>query len=187
MNSSTITLTKLGAAHRQLRTAITLFFDEGDPVSTYALAFASYEIFHTVSKHRDPNRRDLLFDSFLIKDEFRRDWNRHVRREVNFFKHGDRDPEGSIEFNPELTEWFLLYATYARDLCGESQSEEETLFTWWLQINKPHLLTEEGSKFVSDRIPINELEKVRTLTRPQFREVWRQSGLIRKRPIIEIV
>jgi hypothetical protein len=97
MDSSTITLSKLEAASRQLRTAITLWFDEGDPVSVHTLAFAAYEIFHTVSAHRDPYRRDLLFDSDWIKDEYRRDWNKHIRREANFFKHGDRDPEGSID------------------------------------------------------------------------------------------
>jgi hypothetical protein len=75
------------AAQRQLRTAITLWFDDGDAVSVHTLAFAAYEIFHAVSEHRDPYRRDLLFDTFLIKDEFRRDWNKLVRREANFFKH----------------------------------------------------------------------------------------------------
>jgi hypothetical protein len=187
MSSSVITLTKLEAASRQLRTAITLWFDEGDPVSIHALAFAAYEIFHTVSAHRNPYRRDLLFDSDWIKDEYRSDWNKHIRREANFFKHGDRDPEGSIDFNSDLSEWFILFATYARGLCREPQSEEETLFTWWLQINKPHILTDEGRKFVADRIPVNELENIRTFSKPEFREVWRQAGLHKKRPIVEIV
>jgi hypothetical protein len=187
MSDSIITLSKPEAGSRQLRTAITLWFDEGDPVSTHALAFAAYEIFHAVSLHRDPYRRDLLFDTDWIKDEFRRDWNKHIRREANFFKHGDRDPEETIEFNPDLTEWFILFATYARSLCREPQSEEETLFTWWFQINRPDKLTEHGRKFVADRIPVNELENFRRFRRRQFREVWRQSGLLKKRPIVEIV
>jgi hypothetical protein len=187
MDSSTITLSKLEAASRQLRTAITLWFDEGDPVSVHTLAFAAYEIFHMVSAHRDPYRRDLLFDSDWIKDEYRRDWNKHIRREANFFKHGDRDPEGSIDFNPDLSDWFILFATYARRLCCEPQSEEETLFTWWIQINRPHLLTEDGRKFVADRIPDHELNNFRTFNKREFREVWRQAGLLKKRPFIEIV
>jgi hypothetical protein len=133
---SVITLSKLEAGSRQLRTAISLWFEEADPVSTHALAFAAYEIFDAVSLHRDPHRRDLLFDSDWIKDEFRRDWNKHIRREANFFKHGNRDPEEAIEFNPDLTEWFILFATYARGLCREPQSEEETLFTWTLSRRK---------------------------------------------------
>jgi hypothetical protein len=187
MISSTITLSKLEAASRQLRTAITLWFDESDPVSVHALAFAAYEIFHTVSEHRDPYRRDLLFDSLWIKDEFRSDWNKHIRREANFFKHGDRDPEGSIDFNPDLTEWFILFATYARALCREPQSEEETLFTWWFQLNRPDVLTEEGRRFIGDRIPVDKLENIRTLSKREFRQVWSQAGLLKKRPIVEIV
>src|SRR5258708_19794779 len=140
MNISTITLSKLEAASRQLRTAITLWFDEGDPVSVHALAFAAYEIFHTVSEHRDPYRRDLLFDTDWIKDECRRDWNRHIRREANFFKHGDRDPECSIDFNPDLTEWFILFPTYPPALCCGPQSQEDTLFTSCSQITPPHVL-----------------------------------------------
>src|SRR6266478_5939088 len=67
-------LKKLDAAQRQLRTAITLWFHDGDPVAIHALAFAAYEVIHTVSKKRNPYRRDLLFDTLLIKDEYRKDF-----------------------------------------------------------------------------------------------------------------
>lgn len=187
MDGPTISLSKLDAACRQLRTAITLWFDEGDPVSIHTLAFAAYEIFHTVSSHLDPNRRDLLFDSDWIKDEHRREWNKLIRREANFFKHGDRDPEGSIDFNPNLSESFLLFATYARRLCLKPQSEEENLFAWWIQINRPDMLTEEGRKFVADRIAADSIDEIRTLNKREFREVWHQAGLIKKSPLIEIV
>jgi hypothetical protein len=39
-----IVVTKLDAARRQLRTAIHLWFNDGDPVSIHALAFAAYEL-----------------------------------------------------------------------------------------------------------------------------------------------
>jgi hypothetical protein len=61
---------KLDAARRQLETAIILWFTDGDPVAIHTLAFAAYEIIHVVSKKRDPNRRDLLFDPLVIKDEY---------------------------------------------------------------------------------------------------------------------
>ncbi|MGI8569030.1 MAG: hypothetical protein ACR2KT_08130 [Methylocella sp.] len=69
---------KLDAARRQLRTAITLWFNDGDPVSVHTLAYAAYEVIHAISEKRDPTRRDLLFDSRLIKDEFRGEWNATV-------------------------------------------------------------------------------------------------------------
>jgi hypothetical protein len=60
---------KLDAARRQLKTAIALWFTGGDPVAVHALAFAAYEIIHTISKKRDPKRGELLFDATLIKRE----------------------------------------------------------------------------------------------------------------------
>jgi hypothetical protein len=43
---------KLDAARHQLRTAIELWFCDGDPISIPTLAFASYEIIHVASKTR---------------------------------------------------------------------------------------------------------------------------------------
>jgi hypothetical protein len=38
-------------------------------VSIHTPAYAAYEIIHAVSKRMNPNRRDLLFDTALVKDE----------------------------------------------------------------------------------------------------------------------
>ena len=132
----TIRVSKLDAASRQLRTAITLWFTDGDPVATHSLAFASYEVLHTLSKKRDPYRRDLIFDSDLIKDEYRSDWNKRIKRHAYFFKHADRDGDSVIEFNPALNEFFMMFAALARGLCGERQTDEESAFWWWLQIHR---------------------------------------------------
>ena len=64
----TIRISKLEAARRQLRTAITLWFTGGDPVAIHSLAFAAYEILHAISEKRDPNRIDLIFDSVWIDE-----------------------------------------------------------------------------------------------------------------------
>jgi hypothetical protein len=186
MSDSTIKLSKLDAAHRQLRTAIALWFDGGNSVSVHTLAFAAYEIFHSVSEHRDPYRRDLIFDTFVIKDEYRREWNAHVRRHANFIKHADRDAEATIDFDPELSEMFILYATVGRQLCGEEQSEEESAFLWWFQINRPQMLTEQGRNFVADRIPVDYLQHIRALTKNQFLKGFRLAKLAGKRPFIEL-
>jgi hypothetical protein len=111
MDGSTIRIGKVDAARRQLRTAITLWFNDGDPVSVHTLAFAAYEVIHAISEKRDPYRRDLLFDSFNIKDEYRREWNAHIRSNANFFKHADRDGEAVIDFKPSISELFFLLST----------------------------------------------------------------------------
>jgi hypothetical protein len=173
--TSLLKLTKLDAAQRQLRTAITLWFTDGDPVSAHALAFAAYEVLHTLSKKRNKYRRDLLFDSDLIKDEFRSQWNMKLKQNAYFFKHADRDPEAEIEFNPESTWGFVLYAVLGRELCGAPPSDEESAFLWWLQINHPDFLTDEGRKFVADHLPVKVLESLRNIPKHQFFHAWNEA------------
>jgi hypothetical protein len=173
--ASVIRVSKLNAASRQLQMAITLWFTGGDPIAIHTLAVAAYEVLHTLSKKRDPNRRDLLFDSDHIKDEFRTDWIKLIKKHANFFKHADRDGDSVIEFDPEMNEWYIMYASVARALCGEPQSSEESTFLWWFQVHKPHLLTEKGRQMVADRIPIDNLEEIRTWPKRKFFEAMSEA------------
>jgi len=170
-------VSKLDAGRRQLRTAITLWFTDGDPVSVHALAFAAYEIFHFVSKKRDPYRRYLLLDTDWIKDEFRRDWEKLIKKNVNFFKHADRDPDDIAELDVDMNEFFIAYAIMGRQICGESQSQEESDFMWWYSINRPDRLTDKGRKMISDRYPVDTLEFVRKMSKGKFYEFLRQARI----------
>jgi hypothetical protein len=186
MKGPTIRVSKLNAAQRQLRTAISLWFEDGDPVSIHTLAFAAYEIFHCVSEHCDPNRRDLLFDTLHIKDEHRKRWLAIVKKKANFFKHGDRDPEAMIDFSPELAETFILYALTARQLCRESPSEEESIFMWWVMFHQSEMLIEEARKGLLDRLSVEHVERIRGLPKSKFFEECRKAGLGTKRPLVEM-
>jgi hypothetical protein len=170
-DTSTIRISKLDAARRQLRTAITLWFTDGDPVAVHALAIAAYEIFHTVSLIRDPNRRDLLFDSDWIKDEYRRDWINLIKKNANFFKHADRDPNDVTEFDPSVSEWLMMYAVVARRLCGEGPNQEESDFMWWFHLNRTEYLTDAGRQMLADRWPAKIVEFGRTLSKRKFYEL----------------
>ena len=176
--TSVIKISKLDVAHSQLRTAITLWFTDGDPVSTHALAFAAYEVVHVLSKKRNPYRRDLLFDSDLIKEEYRSDFNKRVKRHAYFFKHADRNPEAITEFNPQINEWLILYAVVGRDLCGAPISEEETTFLWWMQIHHPDILTEDGRKMISK---VDTLDSIRRLSKSDFFESFRDANYLARK------
>jgi hypothetical protein len=178
---------KLDAAQRQLRTAITLWFTGGDPVSIHTLAFAAYEVLHTVSKKRNKYRRDLLFDTDLVKDEYRSQWNMRLKKEAHFFKHADRDPDGEIEFNPEVSWGFILYATLGRELCGVSPSEEESAFLWWFQIHEPKLLTEEGRKALADLMPVEKLEYIRSIPKYEFLEAFHGARRLKRMTVRPVV
>jgi hypothetical protein len=168
--SPKIRVSKLDAACRQLRTAITLWFTGGDPIAIHTLAFAAYEVLHHLSKKRDPFRRDLIFDTDHIKVEHLGDWNKLIRRHANFFKHADRDGDSVIEFDQSLNEFFMMFAALARGLCGEPQSDEESIFMWWLMIHKPHILTDHGRQNVAQAFPGDNFDEVRGLSKREFFE-----------------
>jgi hypothetical protein len=119
----------------------------------HALAFAAYEVLHALSKKRDPNRRSLLFDSDRVKDEYRSEFNKHVKKYAHFFKHADRDGDSVMEFDAGINEWFILYATTARQLCGEPHSQEESDFLWWFHINPLICLRKRGAKCLLTACP----------------------------------
>jgi len=167
-----ITISKLDAARRQLETAITLWFNDGDPVSIHTLASAAYEIVHAVSKKRDPNRRDLIFDSALIKDEYRSQFAIWVKRQANFFKHGNHDSEAVIEFQPELTRQFFLFTIFGLEICGEKKSIAESAFIWWLCIHEPQCLTDQGRRNLTDRIPVDNISQLRALAKRDLLEAF---------------
>jgi hypothetical protein len=168
LGAQDLCINKLDAARRQLQTAITLWFTDGDPVSTHALAFAAYEIIHTVSKKRD--RRDLLFDSDLIKDEYRSEFNKALKRHANFFKHADRDADSVIEFDPTLSEWFVLFAILGLELLGDRKSTEEVAFVRWLHIHRPDILTPQGKQALADLVPAENLAYLQSFTKRDFFE-----------------
>jgi len=171
MPKDTIRIGKFDAARRQLRTAITLWFTGSDPVAVHTLAFAAYEILHHLSEKRDPTRRDLLFDTATVKDEYLKDWNQFVRKEANFFKHADRDGDSVIEFNPKITEYFILFAIAARELCGESGTDEESTFSWWLSVNRPEILSDKGSELLAKQMPVDSLKHIRATPKHEFFEL----------------
>lgn len=169
---------KLDAARRQLETAIILWFNGGDPVAVHTLAFAAYEIIHTISKKRNPNRRDLLFDTLVIKDEYRAESNARLKKSANFFKHGDRDGDAVIEFYPIITDLFLMFAIAGLELCSERKSTAELAFMWWFHFHKPDWLTESGRKLVSDNFPIEDLAKVRRLPKAEFFKAFQEARAV---------
>src|SRR5262249_22644432 len=96
-----VTITKLEAACRQLDTAINLFFSGGDPVSIHSLAASAFNVFADVSEQKSGQswRMNLCEANHLsmkeLKDVIHREWN--------FFKHADRDPEATLEFDESAT------------------------------------------------------------------------------------
>jgi hypothetical protein len=174
-----ITVTKLDAGRRQLETAITLWFNGDDPVSIHTLACAAYEIIHVVSQAKNRWRHDLLFDTLTIKDEYRGEWNKRIKQPANFFKHARNDPDGSLDFDPAISEAFIMFSLAGlRDLV-QQLSRTEAVYIWWLHFHRPDLLTEEGREKFSKMFTAQQIADARSLSKPLFFEVFVENGFDR--------
>ncbi|HTS41262.1 MAG TPA: hypothetical protein VMH84_12060 [Xanthobacteraceae bacterium] len=172
MTSKILKLTKFDVARSQLKTAIELWFHEGDPVSIHALASAAYEIIHVISKKRNPNRRDLIFDSIVIKDEYRKEANIRFKKHANFFKHALNDHDATIGFNPEATTFVILFTLVGLQFCVADYNDEELAFQWWLNVHRPDLLTDNGKQSLTDLIRVDDFDKIQRLSKRDFLEAF---------------
>jgi hypothetical protein len=168
-------ISKLEAAKRQLQTAIRLWFYDTDPISAHSLAYAAYEVIQAVSKARNPDRPDLLFDSRDIKPESQKQFNDAFRKAGNFFKHADRDPLDTLQFSPGITEIFIYYAIWGLQFAGEQLVNEFIIFQNWLAVSQPQLMSEEAREIFTNGPLIEHLKTIRALPKQQFFEVSLQT------------
>ena len=173
--NSKLRLGKLAVAQRQLDTAIELYFADGDPVPIHALAAAAYEVIHHVLKSRSPKNLmpDLLFNTLVIKDEHLGAWEKLVKKPQNFFKHADRDPEGTIEFSPADTEIFIFFAIIGLSHLDVLRNATERAFVQWSALNHPERLTEKGRAAYRDYLTPEGLAKIKALPKATFLQVYR--------------
>ena len=161
-------LSKIDVACRQLDTAITLWFQERDPVPIHTLACSAHQIISDITHHRGGH--ELLFDSTYIKDQFQNLAKRHFHKHYNFFKHADHDPDASSEFNTSANEYFIGYSILGLEPLGIKHNLLRSAFMIYFAIHHSNLLTEEGFKFFIHNIPPEQFAEIRKLTKQQFFE-----------------
>ncbi len=159
-------ISKLEAASRQLDTAISLWFSNSDIIPIHTLACSAYQIIHDINKKK--GYRDLLYDSVVVKDDYRRDMVNLLKDHYNFFKHAEKDPDRLIEFDGSLTEIFILFSILGLNLLGIRNNDIRDAFIIWFAINNPDRLTEKGMKQFTETVPSESIEKARNLNRNQF-------------------
>jgi hypothetical protein len=163
-------LRKLDVAKRQLETALRLWFADGDPVSIHTLIVASLEVISALLKHK--GLKSNFYDSDLIKPEFRKEFNRRVRENANFFKHADLDPDAEREFKPGLNELLMIFAVSGlADLQGKTSTGIEHAFHVWMVLHFPHFLDEKLAKIWNDH-PSSEL--VRKMRKQELLALWEE-------------
>jgi len=101
---------KLEAAQRNLKAAIRLFFEERDAVAVHTLAAAAQGVLRDIARSRNLDHTSILHDHPHVDQEVRREWINALNAPRNFFKHADKDPEGSLEFDEHENVLVLLDA-----------------------------------------------------------------------------
>jgi hypothetical protein len=167
MNDQKLRISKIEAARRQLDTAIELWFLDKDEVSVHTLAAAAYQLVHDLKEHKGL-ARELLYDSAMIKDEYRKQWIKVIKKPMNFFKHADNDPEEALEFSPLGSIGFIMGAASGLRFLGEQSSHTVAAFTIWLVVNKPNWITPKFRKLREERVGIDELQEFKLVPKCDF-------------------
>jgi len=135
-----INFSKLDSAKRQLETAIDLFFKNEDPVSIHTLACAAHEILEVILGERGVNsmHKELIGS---IKEEKRDFVFKKINEAKNFFKHGARDVNKTISFDPELSTYFIWDACQLYEKLTNEKVKRFFIFTFFFGIkNKDYFL-----------------------------------------------
>jgi hypothetical protein len=173
-NPEILTLTKLDAARRQLHTAITLWFTNGDPVSIHTLAAAAYEIIHTATKKRMPDRRTLPFGFPLLTGERRQALNITLKSFASFFKHADLATDAMLHFNPMISEKLILYSIFWIRTYDTVSNVFESAFLTYLRLHKAHYLSDKAQTFIANNFPVTIVGQVDSLSKEDYFERYKE-------------
>lgn len=175
-SSRTIVITKLDAARRQLRTALRLWFHDGDPVSIHALLAAAHEIIHRL--YRNQGFVNLIFDSDVIKDEFRGSFAKLIKQAPNFFKHASNEDEleTPFSFNAEVNDLLPVFLIQALCDMEEKLGLEELAYAYWMKLFKPDVF-----QFKAEILPADAVKNLLEVDRKGFFDacelLWKQGRL----------
>jgi len=173
--SDVIKIDKLDAARRQLDCAIELWFLDKDELSSHTLAAAAYQLVHDLKENRGLDK-ELLYDTAMIKDKYRKKWIAAVKKPGNFLKHADNDPDGTLEFDPLKSIALMMGAAAGLRLLGVRTSDAVYALTFWLVVHKPTWITPHFLKLYEDRIGIDNLKEFKLIPKSDFLQVYLRSG-----------
>lgn len=130
----------MDAAIRQLETAITLWFHDGDPVSICTLTWAAYEIIHHFNKagNHDP----MMVDGSHIKPEYREAFPGYLKEGANFLKHASRDPKSVYHLPVKSQPFVLLDAAAAYNNLKLGKRPLFEVLILWMRSRYPDIFPE---------------------------------------------
>jgi hypothetical protein len=133
---------KIHSAKNQLETAINLYFEDKDLISTHSLASAAHVVLSNLAAKVDMphwfrNEKMILkfYPSLNLKQYFE-----SISAPQNFFKHADKPTEkidNEIEFSPQLTELFILDSVQIYQNLAHDITINMAYYRFWFLIQHP--------------------------------------------------
>lgn len=158
-----IHVTKMDVVHRQLRMAIRLWFDEGDPICIHTLAAAAHQIIHDINIAR--KGPPLLFDSKTIAKGERQKFVQGVKFDQSFFKHGDRGKAGQAKdnlFHPDSNLLFIFASLMGLQNLGEPLDDHCVAFLAWIACYGAEAMSNAGQDALKQNIPSDVINQIRS-------------------------
>jgi hypothetical protein len=120
-------------------------------VAVHTLAAAAYQIISDLCELKGIKR--ALEDSPILEEiGVKGEVLAAMRKPQNFFKHADRDPLGTVQFNPHLSACLILYAVqYFYTITGK-QFPEGQVFRVWFCLRFPDQVEPDAKELLS-KIP----------------------------------
>jgi hypothetical protein len=166
-------ISKLDVAKRQLETAIRLWFHSVDPVSVHTVAAASHQILHDLGKRH--GKSTALRSLREVRPEFRKKTAKAISRCENFFKHADRDPDELLNFDPEVTLYYLLDAVVTYEALTKEQVPIFGVLKSWAFIQYPEAMEEKSRNAFLLQIEASDAEtksKLCMMSKLEFLHSW---------------
>ena len=109
MMLNTIPISKADAAKDELTAALEMFMDYKHPLSVHVLAYSAHALLDAMA-HATSQGMTI---SQLIRPDLSKKKKKMLHDKLNasynFLKHAGRDFNKNFDFNPEQTEWVLLW------------------------------------------------------------------------------
>lgn len=135
-----------------------------------ALACSAYQIIHDINKQI--GWRDLIYDSLVIKDEYQKEYATKLKAPYNFFKHADKDHESTIEFDPELTNLFIMFSCLGLELLNVPSNSIRNTYVIYFSLLKPQFLTAKRKMELNQQMSQSQREDILRLPKRMFFETF---------------
>ena len=169
MNESKAIVDKLDVVRRQIDTAIWLWFNEADLVSTNSLIDAAMGVLDELYQQLDMER-PMPFNTKFMPDGTTTEEARKIRKKLReagaFAKHARHDHDLLYEYNPIFTEIYIHLAIMAHiALVDYDMKGLRSIFTLYFGARFPQFFTFDTFPVPDERI---DIERVKKLSRTEF-------------------